>query len=104
MAVSLQQWLERCKSEGSMPIPADDPVYAYADRVGISTEILALHWAEFKLRRGESTKRQADWRATFRNSVRDNWYRIWYIGPGQPAHLTTTGRQALAAHSVAAAA
>jgi hypothetical protein len=97
--LSLQQWLDACKVDGVMPIPEDDPVHAYCASVGIEHEILALHWAEFKLRRGESTKRQADWRQTFRNSVRSNWFRLWFIGAGQPATLTTTGRQAMAWHA-----
>lgn len=80
-----------------MPVPEGDPIFGYCDRVGIGRDILALHWAEFKTRRGESAKRQADWRQTFRNSVRDNWYRLWFIAPGQLAQLTTSGRQALAA-------
>ena len=97
--LTLSDWLERCKEQGVKPIPAHDPVHGYCERVGISGEILALHWAEFKLRRSEAEKRQADWPRTFRNSVRDNWYRLWYIAAGQPAELTTTGRQALAAHA-----
>lgn len=96
------EWLALCREKGEMPIPADDPVYAYCAKVGIPDDLLALQWAEFKLRRGESTKRQADWRRAFRNSVRDNWYRLWYIAPGQAAQLTTTGRQAAAAHAAVA--
>jgi hypothetical protein len=98
-AMTLAQWLERCKAEGKVPIPPDDPVYAYCDRAGIAREILLLHWAEFKTRRSEGRKRQADWRATFRNSVRANWFRLWFIAPGQAAQLTTVGRQAEANHA-----
>lgn len=92
-----------CKAKGEKPIPADDPVYAYAEQVGISTELLALHWAEFKLRRGEAAKRQRDWRQTFRNSVRDNWFRLWWVPPGKPAEISSQGRQAMAAQEAVAA-
>jgi hypothetical protein len=94
---SLQAWLAECKAKGEKALPADDPVYAYAEQVGISVELLHLHWAEFKVRRGESTKRQRDWRQTFRNSVRDNWFRLWWVPPGKPAEITSAGRQAMAA-------
>jgi hypothetical protein len=100
---SLQAWLAECKAKGEKAIPADDPVYDYAERVGISVELLHLHWAEFKVRRGESAKRQRDWRQTFRNSVRDNWFRLWWIPPGKPAEITSAGRQAMAAHEAVAA-
>lgn len=98
-ALSLPQWLDRCKADGLIPIPPDDAVHGYCAKVRIGDDILALHWAEFKLRRSENAKRQADWRRTFRNSVRDNWFRLWFIAAGQPAQLTTTGRQAQAAHA-----
>ena len=101
--ITLKAWLAMCKAKGEKPIPADDPVYAYAEQVGISTELLALHWAEFKLRRGEAAKRQRDWRQTFRNSVRDNWFRLWWVPPGKPAEITRPGRQAMAAQEAVAA-
>lgn len=94
--LTLTAWLEQCRERGETPIPADDPVFGYCDRVGIGRDILRLHWAEFKARRSEARKRQADWRQTFRNSVRDNWFRLWFIPPGRPAELTSAGRQALA--------
>lgn len=102
--LALRAWLSQCEERGEKPIPADDPVFAYCDRVGIGRDILRLHWAEFKQRRGEARKRQADWRQTFRNSVRDNWFRLWFLPPGRPAELTSAGRQALAAQGVEEAA
>ena len=95
--VGFEAWLAACAERGEKPIAADDPVFAYCDRVGISTELLLLHWREFKVRRSESRKRQAGadgWRKTFRNSVRQNWYRLWFIRPGEVAQLTTVGQQA----------
>lgn len=88
-----------CKALGQQTIPADDPVFAYADRVGLSRELLALQWGVFKARRGATGKRQrglAGWRQAFRNSVESNWFRLWFIGADGAAALTTVGRQALA--------
>lgn len=96
-ALTLRQWLAQRNAAGEHAIAEDDPVYAYASSVGIGDDLVALQWAEFKARRGEGRKRQADWRATFRNSVRGNWFKLWFIAAGQPAQLTTTGRQAVAA-------
>jgi hypothetical protein len=101
-ALTLDAWLVACKSRGEQPIPEGDAVFAYADRVGIGRDILELQWREFKARRASSHKRQRDWRQTFRNSVRDNWYGLWWIPPGRVAELTSKGRQAQAAHSAEA--
>jgi hypothetical protein len=98
---SLLGWLMRCGVEGRKPIPEDDPVFAYADRVGIGREILALHWAEFKRRRLEAGKGQRDWPRTFRNSVEGNWYGLWFLRPDGEAQLTTRGEQARRAHAAA---
>lgn len=105
--LTLRAWLAECKAKGEQPIPPADPVFAYCDTVGIDRELLALHWREFKARRSESRKRQRDWRATFRNSVRDNWFKLWFLRPGCEAQLTTQGLQAqavLRAEQAAAAA
>lgn len=93
---TIEQWLALCKAEHRDPIPEGDPVFAYCDRVGISREMLQLHWLEFKRRRKVAAKRQCDWPQTFRNSVEGNWYRLWFIGESGTAEFTTMGRQARA--------
>jgi hypothetical protein len=94
--MSLATFLAVCKAAGEKPIPENDPVFAYCDTVAIDRDILLLHWREFKARRMAQGKRQRDWRQTFRNSVRDNWYRLWFLTPGEAARLTTQGLQAQA--------
>jgi len=94
--VSLATFLAICKAAGEKPIPENDPVFEYCNDAGIDRDILLLHWVEFKTRRSAQGKRQRDWRQTFRNSVRDNWYRLWYLKPGEAAQLTTQGLQAQA--------
>jgi hypothetical protein len=93
--VSLATFIAECRQKGERPIPDTDPVFDYCQTVGIDRDILLLHWREFKARRAEG-KRQRDWRQTFRNSVRDNWFRLWFLKPGEGAQLTTQGLQALA--------
>lgn len=90
----LADWLGVCKAEGVKPIPADDPVHEYATTVGLTPEMLLLAWREFKRVRLASGKAQADWRATFRNAVRGNWFKVWMIRGGRDAAvLTTVGEQ-----------
>jgi hypothetical protein len=82
---------------GEKFLPAGDAVFAYAERVGISRELLELHWREFKRRRGDAKKRQrgvVGWRKAFRRSVEDNWFRLWFLRVDEPAQLTTQGLQA----------
>lgn len=92
--LKLEDWLQLCAEEGVKPIPADDPVFAYADTVGIGRDLLSLAWFEFKRKRLASGKAQADWRATFRNAVRGNWARVWVLsGDNGEAVLSTVGQQ-----------
>ena len=92
--IALAAWLEQCKAAGVKPIPPDDPIWAYCERVGITEDMLVLHLGEFKRRHIASGKRQADWRRKLRLSVEGNWYRLWWIGADNTCSLSTQGRQA----------
>ena len=69
-------------------------MFDYAERVGLRVEWLWLAWHTFVDRYRENGKRQRDWRQTFRNGVRDNWYRLWAIDSDGKAFLTSQGRAA----------
>lgn len=73
-------------------IPADDPVFAYADEAGIPHEFLHLAWLAFSDRYAGDRKRYADWRAVFRNAVKGNWLKVWYVRDGRYL-LSTVGEQ-----------
>jgi hypothetical protein len=75
-------------------IPETDPVYAYAEKAGIPDDFLSLSWAEFKSAYTASGKRQKDFPATYRNAVKGNWYKLWWIAPDGEYRLTTAGEQA----------
>lgn len=102
-AISLQTFLAECKRAGEKPIPDGDPVFAYADKVGLPHEFLGLHWREFKDRyQAPDSKRYKSWRAVFLKSVKCNWLKLWWLnGDGQYV-LTTAGQQAQRAHREAA--
>lgn len=94
-AFSLKTYLAECKAEGVKPIPDDDSVFDYASQAGISSEVLALHWAEFRARYSvDGAKKYKAWRVVFGKSVRGNWFRLWYFGPNGECNLTTAGIQA----------
>jgi hypothetical protein len=103
--VTLSEWLEAIKANGESAIPESDAVFAYAERVGLPTEFLALAWSEFKVRytaepmSGKKQKTYTDWRAVFRRAVRDGWLKLWYLN-GDSYALTTAGVQAQRAQEV----
>lgn len=91
---SLKAWLESLKVNGQKPIEADDPIFAYAESAGIPDEFLTLAWAEFKRRFfDDASKKQKDWRRTFRNYVQGNYLKLWWHD-GTGYRLTTAGVQA----------
>ncbi len=90
--ISLPTWLNDCEASGVDPIPEDDPVFEFAESAGISLDLISLAWSEFKVRHGDGSKRQKDWRATFRNAVRGNWFKIWFVGNDGLVQLSSQGR------------
>ena len=78
-------------------VPADDPIFDWAAKVGIPRDWIALAWWAFEGRYtgdGQSrVKTYADWRATFRNAVREDWLKLWRAG-ADGFVLTTAGQTA----------
>ena len=102
-AVGLPAFLHSCRQSGVKPILEDDPVFDYAEQVGIPLEFLRLHWLEFKERYHQpDAKRYKDWAAVHRKSVRANWFKLWFIGKDGSVSLTTVGEQARRLHGEAA--
>lgn len=92
--MTLAQFLDHCKASGEKAIPDNDPVMAYAEKVGISDDMLAVAWSEFKAAYLTVDKRYKDWRQSFRNAVRRNYYKLWFLAEGKRATWTTAGEQA----------
>ena len=92
----LSEFLKECQAADVMVIPGDDPIYTYAEKVGIHADMLAACWRKFRdyyATGNGSDKRQKDWRAHYRSAIRGNWYKFWYMPDGQPAAWTTAGEQ-----------
>lgn len=98
-AIALRTYLDQCKENGVKPIPEDDAVFTYAKEVGIPDEFLRLQWLEFRDRfQLPGAKRYKAWPQAFGNSVRSNWYKLWYCKDDGAYELTTTGKQAARLH------
>ena len=96
-AVELQTWIDSLPAD-EQPIPGDDPIIDYAEKVGIPYDYLLLAWEEFRERM--AGKRQKDWRAHYRNAVRANWFKLWWMRDGGECALTTQGEQAKRRHGL----
>ena len=98
--MGLKAWLEAIKAKSERPIPAGDPVLAYADRVGLPRDYLVLAWQQFvhTYTVARDRKRYRDWRQVFRNAVEGNWLKLWYLDASENYSLTTVGHQAQRAH------
>ncbi|CAG9932213.1 helix-turn-helix domain-containing protein [Candidatus Nitrotoga arctica] len=92
--ITLKQFLEACKENSEQAIPESDPIFEYAKTVGLEVEMIAACWQEFKADYLPTQKTYKDWRKTFRNSVRGNWKKLWFMKPGEAAQWTTAGEQA----------
>jgi len=99
--ITMAEFVDQCKAKGELSVPADDPIYLYAERAGIPDQFLELAWLEFRERHLDNpAKKYRDWRAAFRNSVRDNWFRLWRYADSQCV-LTVQGEQATRVHGKA---
>jgi len=93
-AITLKQFLDTCKEKSEMPIPGYDPVFEYADTVGLDEEMIVACWKEFKIDYLATSKKYKDWRQVFRKCVRGNWKKLWYLKAGEAPQWTTAGEQA----------
>lgn len=100
--ITLSTYLANCKQAEVKPIPENDPVFAYADSIGLSREFLLLNWEQFKDRYLDESKRYANWPKVFRNSVKGSWFKLWFVGSDGGYVLTTVGQQAKRQHGEAA--
>jgi hypothetical protein len=96
-AIGISKFLENCKETGDDPIPETDPIFTYTSEAKIPDDFLHLYWLEFVERNKESGKRYKDWRSAFRNAVRGNWYKLWWLD-GESYLLSTNGKQAEMKH------
>ena len=81
------------------PIPDGDPIFRYANEIGLGPEMLQVQWHHFFQTYTEDRpkKTYTDWRAAFRKSVRGNWFRLWSMDAAG-AKWTSNGLQSQASY------
>lgn len=92
--ITFKKWIANCKADGTMPIPEDDPVFDWAEGLGIPINFIRFAWVEFQRKytmADKAGKRYKLWARHFDNAVRENWYGIWYEKDGAFI-LTTRGK------------
>lgn len=92
-AITFDTFVARKKASSEKLIAEDDPIFEWAESAGIPDDWLRLAWVEFSARYKGNAKRYSDWPATFRNAVRNNWFKFWRVGE-QGYVLTTEGEMA----------
>ena len=100
---TFEQFLADCKATGEKPLPADDPIFAYAVKIKLPLDFLRVCWREFaeshKNGQGRKYRGARGWRQAFGNCVRRNWYKLWVRDERGDWSLTTAGHQANRAHA-----
>ena len=95
--ITLPEFLIQCKENNESAIRKDDPIFDYAEGIGLPEKFLHLFWIDFrstpKLDKSGKVKKQADWRAAFRNHVKKGWQGVWRIDNSGNFYLTTLGKQ-----------
>lgn len=76
---NIQTFLDDCKEKNIERIPKDDPIFDFAEKNNIPMDMIRVCWQQFVRTHKESGKRQKDWRSAFRNCVRGNWYKFWFV-------------------------
>ena len=97
-AIALSTFLSACKESGERPVRDYKPLWDFAEPVGLPEDFIALAWAGFCRRFSNggthASKRQKDWRQTFRNYVENNYLGLWWLTDDGEYQLTSKGRQA----------
>ncbi len=90
-AITFPTFLAACQEAGEKPIRKGDPILQFCDDAQIPRDFLALAWWWFSRKHADGRRRQADWRAHFRDCIRGNWAKAWWFPPEGGCALTTVG-------------
>lgn len=91
------EWIDVVRASGEKPISDYFTVWDYCEGIGLPAEFVELAWLKFRDRYSSDEnfkgKKYADWRRAFLNTVKGNWFKLWYRN-GDAFLLTTAGQQA----------
>lgn len=96
--LTFAKWAEAERSAGRSLIADWQPLQNYMASTGLPDDLVMLAWEKFKDRYTDDLnycrKGYIDWRATFMNALRDNWFKLWFVSGDGSYSLTTVGQQA----------
>lgn len=79
-------------ASGQPIIAEDDPIYSTAEQMGLPDDYIAIAWTAFAAKYVTSDKKYKDWKAAFRNAVREDWMHLWNINRNGEYFLTNAGK------------
>lgn len=93
--VTFAFYLEQCKAKGVKPVPDGHSVKRWAADAGLTNEMLQVCWVQFRERYLDQAafqhKKYTEWSDTFSNCVKDNWFGLWFMEPGERPAWTSKG-------------
>jgi hypothetical protein len=94
---TIDTFLALCKKAGVRAIPDNHAAWKYAEKIKLEPAMVKAAWYRFKNKYRGTKKKYIDWRLTFVNVLRDNWYDIWGIDANKQVYWKSAGHQARAA-------
>ncbi|GEM_PF-5258167 len=92
---TLADFLSNCREQGVKPVPEDHAIRRWAAEAGMSDEMLQIAWLAFRERYTDDAnyagKRYKDWAAHFANSVKDNWFSLWFASGADGVQWSSKG-------------
>lgn len=92
---TLAKFLAACKSHGTKPVPDDHAIRTWAAGAGITEEMLQVAWLAFRERYiddpNNNHRQYKDWAAAFANSVKGNWFGLWFSTETEGAQWASKG-------------
>ena len=91
--ISFAEW-QASIPEGEEAFPPGHYIHQYVADVGLPGLFQDLAWFHFSTTFGaDASKKQADWPRHFRNALKGNWCKAWWINDQGEYCLTTVGKQ-----------
>lgn len=101
--MTFKQYREQCAREGKPMVTLEAEAFTYARSIGLPDPFVRLAWAEFKHVYEPTQKRYKDWPKAFANSIRNNWFKLWFFDNKTNSYaLTSIGQQQTRFHQAQA--
>lgn len=95
---TFKTWYEQTKASNPKVLSDDDPIFAWAQTLGLSRDFLNVAWCSFKAKHMTSDKLQKSWPQTFLNYLKQGWTSVWFLDREGVWRLNTAGKQLAIEH------